>query len=165
MVKVSYHPLKIKKTDPGMAEMDDEKRMEIRPETLRNLDTARKWTMFLSVFGFILTGLILVLALATGTFLAAFRPADTGPDLEKLALSFAFFLAVTLFFLSVLFLFRFSTCMRDAVQSHDLKKLDKAIKNLKLFFKFAGLILLTAIAVYVGTLIGKGSSLTFLLGM
>mgnify|MGYP001066261259 FL=1 len=145
--------------------MDEEKRMEIRPETLSNLDTARKWTMFLSVFGFILTGLILVLALATGTFLAAFRPADSVPDFQKLALYFAVLVIVILFFLSVLFLFRFSRCMRDAVQSHDMKKLDKAIKNLKLFFKFAGLILLTAIAVYVGTLIGKGSSLTFLLGM
>lgn len=148
-----------------MEELDAEKRMEIKPETLRNLDTARKWTMFLSVFGFILTGLILVLALATGTFLAAFRPADAGPDFQKLALSFAVFVAVILFFLCVLFLFRFSRCMRDAVQSHDMKKLDKAIKNLKLFFKFAGLILITAIAVYVGTLIGKGSSMTFLLGM
>ena len=148
-----------------MEEMDEEKRMEIRPETLSNLDTARKWTMFLSVFGFILTGLILVLALATGTFLAAFRPADSGPDFQKLALSFAVFVVVILFFLSVLFLFRFSRCMRDAVQSHDMKKLDKAIKNLKLFFKFAGLILITAIAVYVGTLIGKGSSMTFLMGM
>ena len=148
-----------------MEEMDAEKRMEISPETLKNLDTARKWTMFLSVFGFILTGFILVLVLATGTFLAAFRPADSVPDFQKLALSFAVLVTVILFFLSVLFLFRFSRCMRDAVQSHDMKKLDKAIKNLKLFFRFAGLILIMAIAVYVGTLIGKGSSMTFLLGM
>jgi len=148
-----------------MEARDDEKRMEIKPETLRHLDTARKWTMFISVFGFILAGLILVLALATGTFLTAFRPADSVPGFQDLTLMLAVSMAGILFFLTVVHLFRFSRFMRDALQTNDIKKLDKAIKNLKLFFRYAGLILIIAIAIYLGTLIGKGASLTFLLGM
>jgi len=148
-----------------MKENDEEKRMEIGPEVLRNLDTARKWAMFLSVFGFILIGLIVVLALVTGTFLAAFRPSDALPEYQELALIFAFCVSGILFFLSVLFLFRFSRYMCDAVESHDIKKFEKAIKNLKLFFRLTGLILIIAIAVYAGTLISKGSAMTFLLGI
>ena len=148
-----------------MEERDEEKRMELKSETLRHLDIARKWSMFISVFGFILAGLILVLALATGTFLTAFRPADSVPGFQDFALMFAVFLAGILFFMTVLSLFRFSRCTRDAIQNNDIKKLDKAIKNLKQFFRFAGLILIIAIAIYLGTFIGKGASLTFLLWM
>ena len=52
------------------------RKIEIDQETLKHLNTLRKWTMFLAVTGFIFLGLIIILGLITGTFLTAFNQSD-----------------------------------------------------------------------------------------
>ena len=148
-----------------MESISEEKKMEISHETLINLNATRKWTTFLSVFGFITIGLFLFVILATGTFLTTFKLKETNPDIQELVMIIALIAIAVIYFFSVLFLFRFSKYTRDAIHNRDIKKLEKAFKNLRSYFTYIGIILIIALALYVYALIGTGSSLSFLMGM
>ena len=113
-----------------MEPVSEATKMEISPETLRNLNTIRKWTMFLSVIGFIVMGLLIAMILATGTFLTFFKLKETGPENKDILMIIVLVTVAIVFFFSVLFLFRFSRLARDAVHKHDVRKLDEAFKNI-----------------------------------
>lgn len=145
-------------TDPEI------KNLEIGQDTLKHLDTLRKWTMFLAVLGFIFFGLIIILGLITGTFLTAFNQSSKTQGIPD-AFVFAAFIALALInFFPVLFLFRFSKHSSLAVAHHDTKEMHIAIKNLKRFFIYIGVFLIVVIAVYLGTLIMAGRSAAILHG-
>ncbi len=148
-----------------MEPISEERKMEISPETLNNLNATRKWTMFLSVFGFIFLGLLLAFGLVTSTFLTVFKLKETNPDITEMVMIIGFFTAAVINFFSILFLFRFSIHIRDAVHEHDTGKLDKAFKNLRTFFAYIGIIVIIALSIYIVALIGTGSSVSFLMGM
>lgn len=141
------------------------KKMEINREILDSLNKTRKWTMFLSVMGFIIIGLLIAMILVTGTFLSFFKLKETSPAINDIALILALILIAVAYSLSVVFLFRFSRFTRDAIHNQDIRKLDKAFKNLKLFFSYIGIILIIALALYLLTVIRTGSALTFLIGI
>ena len=139
--------------------------MEIGQETLKHLNTLRKWTMFLAVSGFIFLGLIITLGLITGTFLTAFSNSDKMPGIPD-ALVYASFIAVTLIiFFPILFLFRFSKHTSKAVSTLDRKEMHIAIKYLKRYFIYTGVVLIVIISVYIASLILAGTSAAFLQGL
>jgi hypothetical protein len=144
-----------------MENPQDPARIEIGPETLKHLNTLRKWTMFLAVSGFIFLGLIVTLGLITGTFLAAFY-SDKMPGLPD-ALVYAAFITVTLIiFFPILFLFRFSKHISKAVETVDGKEMHIAIKYLKRYFIYIGVLLIVILSVYIASLILAGTSAAFL---
>ena len=148
-----------------MEQNQEQVMMEFSPEILNNLNVTRKWTMFLSILGFIFLGLLLAVGLATSTFLAAFKAQESALGVPVPVIIAGFAVIIVIYFFSVLFLFRFSKNIRDAVNNHDVNKLNKAFKNLKTFFAYIGIILIIALSVYVIALIGVGSSVSFLIGM
>jgi len=148
-----------------MENLQEIRKMEISPETLNNLNAIRKWTTFLSVFGFIFLGLLIAFGLVTSTFLTVFKLKETNPGLPETIMIIGFFVAAVIYFFSILFLFRFSINIRDAVHEQDMKKLDKAFKNLRTFFTYIGIILIITLSIYIVALIGTGSSVSFLMGM
>jgi MFS family permease len=132
--------------------------IEIEKETLDNLDTARKWSMFIAIMGFIFLGLMIVIGIIAGTFLSAFNSGETGPGLpESIMLVILFALGVVYFF-PVLFLFRFSKHTAHAVQNKDKNELNKAFRNLKLYFIYLGILLIIVISLYILALIATGNS-------
>jgi hypothetical protein len=148
--------------------MDSEpeiKKIEISQETVKNLNTLRKWTMFLSVLGFIFFGLIITLGLLTGTFLTAFSNSDktTGIPDAILVAAFAGFAMINFF--PILFLFRFSKHISNAVSTLNSREMHIAIKYLKRFFVYIGIILIAVIALYVASIILEGTSIAFLRGI
>jgi hypothetical protein len=129
------------------------KKIEIGQETLKNLNTLRKWTWFLSVSGFIFLGLIITLGLIAGTFLTAFNASDKTsgvPDIVILA-AFTVFALINLF--PILFLFRFSKHMSHAISTLEKKEFHVAVKYLKRFFIYIGILLILIILSYIAGLI------------
>ena len=147
-----------------MENLQEIRKMEISPETLNNLNTTRKWTMFLSILGFIFLGLLIAFGLVTSTFLTIFKLKDTNPGLPEMVIIIGFFAAAAIYFFSILFLFRFSINIRDAVHEHDMNKLDKAFKYLRTFFSYIGIIMIIILSIYIVAIVGTGSSVSFLLG-
>lgn len=148
--------------------MDDQKehgRIEIGQETLKNLNKLRRWTMFLSVSGFIFLGLILMLGIITGTFLTAFSHSDEIPGVPDVLLIGSFIGLALIVFFPILFLFRFSKHASNAVAALDGKELHKAVKYLKLFFLFIGIFLILLILSYLAAIVVFGFSTSFFKGI
>ena len=134
------------------------RKIELGHETLKQLNTLRKWTMFLAVSGFIFLGIIITLGLITGTFLTAFSNSDKMPGIPD-ALVYVSFITVTLIiFFPILFLFRFSKHTSKAVSTLDRKEMHIAIKYLNRYFIYIGVLLIVIISVYIASLILAGTS-------
>jgi hypothetical protein len=148
-----------------MENISEDRKLEIEQKTLDNLNTIRKWTMFIAIIGFILLGLLLIIGLIAGTFLSAFKLGETGLGIpESLGLIAVFVMAVIYFF-PVFFLFRFSKRAAKAVQTLNKEELHKAFKSLKSYFVYLGVLIILGLSFYIIALIFAGSAIAFLKGL
>ena len=148
-----------------MENIPEVRKIEIGPDTLRNLKATRRWTMFLSVSGFIFLGLILMLGIITGTFLTAFSHSDKIPGVPDVLLIGSFIGLALIVFFPILFLFRFSKHTSNAVAALDGKELYKAVKYLKLFFLFIGIFLILMVLAYFSAILVFGFSTSLFKGL
>ncbi len=130
-------------------DINGERKSEISRETLKNLNTIRKWAMFLSITGFIATGAFLITGLFTGIFLSVFNVDDSTQGFPGW-LSFVIISFAALFLLlPVIYLFRFSKLTREAVLFKNDKKLHKAFRNLKAHYICLGILVIIILIVYL----------------
>jgi len=148
-----------------MENSQDDRKLEIGPEILKNLNATRKWTTFLSVLGFIFLGLLIIGGLAAGLFLTVFKSGENLLGFPESFLIIAFFVVGIVYSFPVLFLFRFSRNTRDAIHNNDILKLTKGFKNLYLFFKIIGILVILVLLIYVIALAVSGASMTLLKGI
>jgi flagellar basal body-associated protein FliL len=135
-------------------------KIELEQNTLKHLNTARKWSMFLSIMGFIVNGLIIILAIMAAVFLKIFQTEQTNSRIPETLYVVALFLLAILFFFPLINLFRFSRLTFRAVQSRNPGDFHKAFKNLKSFFVFIGILIIILLILYVAVLIAVGSAMT-----
>ena len=83
------------------------RKIEIEHETLKHLNTTRKWAMFLAIIGFIFLGLVLIIGIIAGTFMTAFSTGDKDLGIPDSLMFIPVILLVVLYFFPVLFLFSF----------------------------------------------------------
>ncbi|NLJ43868.1 MAG: hypothetical protein GX431_09430 [Bacteroidales bacterium] len=141
------------------------RKLEIGPEILNKLNSTRKWTTFLSVLGFIFLGLVIIGGLAAGLFLTIFKTSENALGFPESLLTITALVVGLIYFFPVLFLFRFSRNTRDAIHNLDNVKLTKGFRNLYLFFKIIGIIVIMVVLIYIIALAVSGASLTFVNGI
>lgn len=139
-------------------------KIEFEHETLKYLDSIRKWAMFLAIVGFIFLGLVAVIGLVTGIFLSAFSTETFNNRFAGPLVLVSLLSMVVVYFFSIFFLFRFSKITAHAVHSPDKNELNIAIKNLKLYFVYQGILIIVGLTLYLALIILTGTSLTFLRG-
>lgn len=137
------------------------RKLELDQESLNHLNTIRKWTMFLAIIGFIVLGIIIAAGLIAGTFLSAFSYGKLNTIFPGPLVLVPVFIIALIYFFPGLFLFRFSKHTAHAVIKLDKKELYKAIKNLKLYFVYVGIIIIIGLLLYIATLIITGTSMAF----
>jgi len=140
-------------------------KIEIEQETLNHLNTTRKWAMFLAIVGFIFLGLLIIIGLIAGTFLTAFSTGEKGLGIPESLMFIPVLLLIVLYFFPVLFLFRFSKHTSHAIRTFDKLEFHKAIKNLKAYFAYIGILIIIVLSIYIVVLIIAGSSMAFLKGL
>jgi uncharacterized membrane protein len=140
-------------------------KIEIEQDTLNHLNTTRKWAMFLAIIGFIFLGLLIIIGLLAGTFLTAFSSGEKGLGVPESLMFVPILLMAVILFFPVLFLFRFSKHTSHAIQNLDKLRLHKAIKNLRYYFAYIGVLIIIIFIFYIVVLIVAGSSLAFLKGL
>ena len=143
----------------------ENRKIEIEQETLKHLNTTRKWAMFLAIIGFIILGLIVIIGLIAGTFLTAFNSGGKDLGIPESLMFVPILLLAVIYFFPVLFLFRFSKHTSHAIQTLDKLEFHKAIKNLKSCFVYIGVLIIIILSLYIVVLIVAGSSLAFLKGL
>lgn len=148
-----------------MESVQEDRKIEMGPETLNHLNSTRKWTTFLSVLGFIFLGLIIVAGLATSMFLTTFKTQEANLGIPESFMILIFIVVGAIYFFPVFFLFRFSRNTRDAIQNLDQQKLEKGFRNLRMYFTYIGILVIVVLSIYVVALLFAGASISFLKGM
>jgi uncharacterized membrane protein len=143
----------------------EERKIEIGTETLNHLNSTWKWTMFLSILGFIFLGLIIIAGVVTSTFLTAFKTQEANLGIPESLMIIILIVVAAIYFFPVLFLFRFSRNTRDAIQNLDKRKLEKAFRNLRTYFTYIGIMVIVVLSIYFVALFAAGASMSFLKGM
>ncbi|MDP4151575.1 MAG: DUF5362 family protein [Bacteroidota bacterium] len=114
-------------------------------------DTAR-WAKFIAIVGFVLCGLILLVAIFAGSMLASFsRFGGGGVDGVAAAglggfVTVVYILIGLLYFFPCLYLFNFATKMQVALRNNDQEQLGQSFRNLKACYRFIGVLLI----IYLG---------------
>jgi hypothetical protein len=143
----------------------ENRKIEIDVETLSHLNTTRKWAMFVAIIGFIFLGLVIVMGAIAGTFLTTFSSGEKGLGIPESLMFIPFLLIALICLFPILFLFRFSKHALHAIQTLDKLSFNKAIKNLKYYFAYIGIIIIVIFSFYIIVLIVAGSSMAFLKGL
>jgi hypothetical protein len=148
-----------------METSSEERKIEIGPESLNHLNSTWKWTMFLSILGFIFLGLIIIAGAVTSTFLSAFKTQEANLGIPESLMIIVLIVVAAIYFFPVMFLFRFSRNTRDAIQNLDKLKLEKAFRNLRTYFIYIGIMVIVVLSIYFVALLAAGASMSFLKGM
>lgn len=124
--------------------------LTISDQGRRNLDSTAGWGKFLAILGFILVGFLVLLALLMGSFLSTFSPTGIGDDLPfpPVVLSVFYLLIAAVYLLPILYLYRFSTKMKTALQQNDQMVLERSFANLKALYQFTGIVAIVFLVLY-----------------
>lgn len=129
------------------------------------LGKAANWAYFLAILGFIGVGLMILAGLfmlVSGSALSDAMGARGMMGFPVGILSFVYFIMAALYTMPVLYLFRFSDSIKNALKSDDNQLLATGIANLASHYKFLGIMVIVIFSFYglviIGTLfLGLGS--------
>ena len=119
------------------------------------LDQARKWTYFLSIIGFIFTGIVVIAALFLSSLITKFSGMDSSYGVSGFTamgtgtVTIIYLVLAVIYFSLSLFLYRFSTRIKAAVHEHNSAQLEDGLKNLKSYWKLTGILTAVVLSLYV----------------
>ena len=135
----------------------------IDPTTKAHLSEAARWARFLSIVGFIMCALLIVVGIFAGSIFSIFTSRySSGREggYELTARFGAMFIVIyaiiaVIYFFPCLFLFRFAGLMKSALASNDQNTLNTSFQNLKKMFRYVGILTIIALSFYlIALLIG-----------
>jgi TctA family transporter len=108
----------------------------------RFLSETAKWCKLLSIVGFIGIGLILIIALFTGTMVGLLQSTVQKPLPEGLSIatSITYIMVAIIYFFPLYYLFQFSKKMKKALLTKNDETLEKAFEMLKSHYKYIGVL-------------------------
>ena len=135
--------------------------LTIDPMIKSHLSETARWGKFLAIIGFICCALIVMLGIyfvtAAGTIERTYR-INEGPSLSSLgpALAVMYILIAILYFFPCLFLLRFSNKMKMALAAENQADLTVSFQNLKVLFRYVGILTIIVLAIYLLALVFGG---------
>ena len=115
------------------------------------LRTAAKWAMFLAILGFIVIAFWIFAALGMLAAGSVVGDMPSSPGMGAMAffsptvLGLAYLIMAILYFFPVLYLYKFSSKIKNALSSNSSDELTEAFGNLKSHYKFIGIITIITI--------------------
>lgn len=137
--------------------------LQISPEAVSFLATTAKWTKFLVILGFIITGFLVLAGLVVAVFFGKYNSQQMNTGLMSYlssgTLGIIYIVIAVIYILPILYLNNFSNATTRAVHSGSTERLTYALQNLKRFFKFIGLLMIALLVIYlliIGIAVGAG---------
>lgn len=159
----------------------ENKRIELGQEALGYVETTRKWTMFFAILGFIVMGLMLVGSLAFGSLIGKMTSGMSGLEgmegmegmetakavsgIAGVTMFIVFLIFAVIYFFPMFYLLRFSRYSKKAIADQDSGLMTLALKNMKMYWKYIGILTIIVLAVYVIFFLIFGASMAFLSGL
>lgn len=124
--------------------------LTIDTQSDRSLRETAKWNKFLAILGFILGGFFIL----AGVFAAAGRSFSVGSEAmlafgSNIIVLIFLLIFGSLFILPNIFRFRFASQAIQALDANDQVLLTSSLNNLKIFYRFYGILTIIMIAFYM----------------
>ena len=143
--------------------------LQITPVAQDFLRTAAGWALFMSVVGFIFLALGLLGALGIMAAGSAMGDMPGGMGMMGLmggmTLGVIVLVFVVLLFFPTLYLFKFSSTTKQALNNSNTEAITRAFNNLKNYFMWIGIITILYIVSYIGFAIFVASAATSMAGI
>ena len=126
--------------------------LRIDEVAISNLNETAKWAKFLAVVGFVLTGLIILVAIFAGSILSTLSRSGEAPGMIAMSsgvLTITYLIVGGIYFFMSLYLYRFASNMQVALSAASQENLNISFHNLKNLYKIMGIITI----VYLGILV------------
>ena len=109
-----------------------------------------KWAFFLSIMGFIFSGLIVIAGIFAGSILGAMTQGQL-PGLPQglgALLGVIYVLLGIVYFIPSWYLFKFAQRLKSALSKRDRQELDESFANQKSLYKFWGIFTIVIFGIY-----------------
>ncbi len=143
-----------------------ENNLNVEPLAQSYLKETAKWSKFLAIVGFVLTGLMAIAGVFAGTMMTAFSALS--PELGIFpagGFTLIYLVIAAFYFFPCLYLFQMSQKLVLAIESQDSEQLTWALEKQKSLFKFVGICTLVMVILYGGillfALLGGGLAMMF----
>ena len=127
--------------------------LTISNTAINDLSETGKWTKFLSIIGFIFSGLIVIMGLFAGSIMSLIPNGQIDNMFNGMGIIIGgmYILIGLLYFFPSWYLFKFSQKIKKALstQNNNDLNLNAAFKNQKSFYKFWGTYMIITIGIYV----------------
>ena len=114
------------------------------------LQETAKWANFLSILGFIMVGLIVLIGIFAGTFISVILGdlQNEIPGFSPIYITIFYFIIAAIYIFPILYLFRFAKNTKEALRSDNQIALSEAFENLKSHYKFIGIFTAIMLGLY-----------------
>jgi hypothetical protein len=114
------------------------------------LTETSKWTKFLSIVGFVFTGLVVLMGVFAGSLMSFLPTGPMGNMSQGMGALFGgiYILMGLLYFFPSWYLFKFSQKLQLALATSNDEELNTAFSNQKSFYKFYGIFVIIMIGLY-----------------
>ncbi|MBV5315778.1 MAG: hypothetical protein JZU47_20940 [Prolixibacteraceae bacterium] len=108
---------------------------------------AAKWGKFLAIVGYVMMGLLVVLAFVM-MFGVSLLSKAAGSGFPMMMIGMVYLVLAGVYFIPVTYLYKFSVQMKQAVESQDEGLYTSSFENLKSLFKFMGIFTIVMLSLY-----------------
>ena len=123
---------------------------QINDQAIGYLKETQKWTHFFSIFGFIISGILLLFSILIGTILNVFVPFEqTNEFINPTWISVIYLVIAIGCFVLYSYLYRFSTRLKQVLKMKDNNLLNQSFKFQKSYWKFTGILTIVFVGAYV----------------
>jgi type II secretory pathway pseudopilin PulG len=117
---------------------------------LEALRSTKPWVRFLSILGFISSGFLILIGIGVAVFGAYQMATGTGEGALLIGLGLLYALFALLYIIPSLYLFRYANAIRDAIAAPSkAPAIERALEHQKSFWKFAGIMALIMLLLYI----------------
>lgn len=128
--------------------------LSISSVALSYLETARKWSHFLAILGFIGAGLMILFGLMFSVIGSALTASEFRGPFPSMFIMVLYAVIGILYLFPSLYLYRFSTNLKAALATQEESRLTESLKNLGSFFSFVGIMTIVMMILVVLVIIG-----------
>jgi|SRR5688572_18447990 len=129
--------------------------LNLDPSSKMHLAEGARWAKFLAIVGFIMCGLVLLAGIFAGSFLkwvggnyGEYGDAEISATGFRVMAMVIYILIALIYFFPCLFLFRFASQMKSALASNDQETLNSSFRNLKVMFRYVGIMTIIILCLY-----------------
>lgn len=127
--------------------------ISIPQESIHFFKETGKWTKLLAILGFVFIGFMVLAAFTMGTIMTAFGGEESFP-FQGVLFGGVYLVMALIYYFPVMYLYKFSTNIKQAFITMDAASFNAAIGNLKSHYKYIGIFTLIIMVFYAMVLIG-----------